>query len=194
MDGSALSNKEVLFGLKTNNNKILNCIYHQAYPGIRNFVLNNSGTEDDAKDVFSEAMIVLYKKARMDCLDLNCCFNTFLYSVCKNIWLSEIKKQRSRLNLIQSHYEDASDIDYENDQFSDYQFDKSLLFHKYFKTLSHNCQALLQMIIDHYSYEEICTILGIKNKENAISRRYKCTKMLIRRIHNDPKYMLFHKN
>ena len=57
---------------------------------VQTFILNNSGTSDDAKDIFQEAMIVLYEKVRSGSFELNCQIKTYVYSVCRRLWLKRL--------------------------------------------------------------------------------------------------------
>ena len=56
-------------------------------------VLKNNGSEDDAKDIFQEAVIVLYNKVQTGNFELSSKLNTFLYSVCRRLWLKRLNHQ-----------------------------------------------------------------------------------------------------
>jgi len=55
---------EIIDGIKTRDSCVLQFIYKNYYPSIRNFVLNNSGSEEDAKDIFQESIIIIYRKVK----------------------------------------------------------------------------------------------------------------------------------
>jgi DNA-directed RNA polymerase specialized sigma24 family protein len=65
---SLTENKEqaLLRGLANNQRDAIETIYSQHFQMVQTLVLNNSGTTEDAKDVFQEAIIVLYEKTRSD--------------------------------------------------------------------------------------------------------------------------------
>ena len=48
---------------------------------VQSLIINNNGSSDDARDIFQEAVIVLYEKARTGTFELNCQLKTYLYSV-----------------------------------------------------------------------------------------------------------------
>lgn len=56
--------KILLQGLAKNDKKAVETIYKDNYTMVQSLIINNNGSADDAKDVFQEAMIVLYEKAR----------------------------------------------------------------------------------------------------------------------------------
>ena len=57
---------------------------------VQSLIINNNGTADDAKDIFQEAMIVLYEKARSGTFELSCQIKTYVYSVSRRLWLKKI--------------------------------------------------------------------------------------------------------
>jgi len=60
-------NEQILLrGLVDNDSKAIETIYKENYNMVQAFILNNNGTYDDARDVFQEAMITLYEKAKSE--------------------------------------------------------------------------------------------------------------------------------
>ena len=53
----------------------------------------NSGNEDDAADIFQEALVDIYNQAKEKQLQLTCPFEPFLLLVCKRKWLNLLKKR-----------------------------------------------------------------------------------------------------
>ena len=68
INNARVSNKqkeqELIKGLALDDKTAIEAIYKDNYGLIQNLVINNSGTEDDAKDIFQEALIVLYEKSK----------------------------------------------------------------------------------------------------------------------------------
>ena len=59
---------------------------------VQAFILNNNGTYDDARDIFQEAMITLYEKAKSESFVLTSQIKTYIYSVCKRLWLKRLQQ------------------------------------------------------------------------------------------------------
>ncbi|MBC7511396.1 MAG: sigma-70 family RNA polymerase sigma factor, partial [Ferruginibacter sp.] len=59
---------------------------------IQTFVLNNNGSADDARDIFQEAMVVLYEKSIATMFSLNCQLKTYIYSICRRLWLKRLQQ------------------------------------------------------------------------------------------------------
>ncbi|HMP88352.1 MAG TPA: sigma factor, partial [Lacibacter sp.] len=83
---------ELLNGLARNNHAAIESLYLQHYGMIQAFVVNNNGSSDDARDIFQEAMILLYEKAQDPAFELNCKIKTYLYSVCRRLWLKRLQQ------------------------------------------------------------------------------------------------------
>ena len=68
---SDTSERLLLQGLAKNDKKAIETIYKENYNLVQALVINNSGTSEDAKDIFQEAMIVLYEKVQSGTFELN---------------------------------------------------------------------------------------------------------------------------
>ncbi len=82
-------------GLMNNDGPVVEEIYKKYSRTIRNFILANGGSEDDAADIFQEALIDLYNQARHKDLQLTCPFEAFLLLLCKRKWYN-LQKKRGR--------------------------------------------------------------------------------------------------
>ena len=89
--------KELLKGLARGDKKAVETIYKDNFNMVQSLVINNNGSADDAKDIFQEAMIVLYEKARSGTFELSCQIKTYVYSVSRRLWLKRLQ-QASRYN------------------------------------------------------------------------------------------------
>ncbi len=81
------SEADIISALRQGDSKALEIIYKQHYPAILHFIIQNNGTDQDAKDLYQEAVIILYEKLRQEHFLLTCQIKTFLYSVCRKLWL-----------------------------------------------------------------------------------------------------------
>ncbi|MBK7410839.1 MAG: hypothetical protein IPJ40_23940 [Saprospirales bacterium] len=92
--------RQYLDGIRRNDPTIINSIVEEYLPGIRQHITHNNGTEQDAEDTFQEALISLFLKTRDKGLhDLTCTFYTFLFEICKRLWLSKLRKEKPDLEV-----------------------------------------------------------------------------------------------
>ncbi len=87
--------KALLQGLARNDKKAVETIYRENYNMVQSLIINNNGSADDAKDIFQEAMIVLYEKVRSGTFELNCQIKTYIYSVCRRLVAQTIAAVKS---------------------------------------------------------------------------------------------------
>ncbi|MGG2309976.1 RNA polymerase sigma factor, partial [Salmonella enterica] len=78
--------------LANNDSKAIETIYKENFNVVQAFILNNNGSYDEARDIFQEAMIALYEKAQSDSFVLTSKINTYVYSICRRLWLKRLQQ------------------------------------------------------------------------------------------------------
>lgn len=162
----------LLKGLAENEKSAVEAIYKENYGVIHALVINNSGSTDDARDIFQEAMIVLYERARTDHFQLNCTIRTFLYSVARRLWLKKLQQQ-NRFLISEGHEEViAADEEMEDHEQRNREF---TMMEKAMGSLGEPCKSLLEAFyMQKRSMMEIASDFGYTNAENAKNQKYKC--------------------
>ncbi|MCK4661419.1 MAG: sigma-70 family RNA polymerase sigma factor [Bacteroidales bacterium] len=87
--------ENIIKGIELKNQDIINRIYKTYFGSIHIMIKKNHGTKEESKDVFQEAMIIIYKRIKDKGLNLTCSFKTYIYSICYNLWLNEINKKKN---------------------------------------------------------------------------------------------------
>lgn len=169
----AVADQELLHGLANHSSEALESLYKQFYPMTVYMVVNNNGNEEDAKDIFQEAIIVLYEKANGGSFELHCKLKTFIYSVCRRLWLKRLQ-QRHRQTTLTGEIAEA--IPVENDMEAHERKDEEFtMMAAAMKNLGEPCKSLLE---DYYlhrrSMQEITEKFGYTNADNAKNQKYKC--------------------
>jgi RNA polymerase sigma factor (sigma-70 family) len=165
--------QELLHGLALNNRQAIETIYKENYAMVQNLILNNSGSSDDAKDVFQEAMIVLYEKVRSGSFELNCQIKTYVYSVCRRLWLKRLNQLQKITPEIQS-LEELVAIEEEMETHEQRNND-FVLMEKAMQHLGEPCKSLLEAYyLQKKSMVEIANNFGYTNADNAKNQKYKC--------------------
>src|SRR6476659_1570604 len=86
--------------LLSNNTSLHEELYKKFSAKIKWMVLQNSGTGADAGDIFQDALMSIYSRAKGGNFILTCPFDAFIYAVCRNKWLKELnKRQRKRVTF-----------------------------------------------------------------------------------------------
>jgi RNA polymerase sigma factor (sigma-70 family) len=165
--------QELLRGLALNNRQAIETLYKENYAMVQNFILNNSGSSDDAKDVFQEAMIVLYEKVRSGSFELNCQIKTYVYSVCRRLWLKRLNQLQKITPEMQSLEELAAvedELELHEQRNNDF-----VMMEQAMHLLGEPCKSLLEAYyLQKKSMVEIAGNFGYTNADNAKNQKYKC--------------------
>lgn len=187
------SDQILIEGIKTQNEKVLAEVYTKFFPSIRQFIQRNHGNTEDARDIFNDAIVVLVLKGRGDKLHLNCSLKTYIYAICRNLWLKKIKSER--LEMIP--YEEIEDTIpgatlVEEDEFDEIR--AKLLYQKHLARMSETCRDLIGHFLEGKPYKEIIEAMNLDNESYARKRKYRCIKILIKKIKSDPEYKRVYHN
>ena len=109
-------NDKILHGILSGDQYTFDELYEVEFPKIVRLVTKNSGTLDEAKDIFQDALVVLIEKAYRKELDLTCSIGTNLYSICRNIWLERLRKVKNIISLNDSFSQLESSITFMVDE------------------------------------------------------------------------------
>jgi len=163
----------LLKGLAENDKAAIEAIYRENYATIQGFILNNNGSVDDARDIFQEAMIVLYEKAVSTSFELNCQIRTYLYSVCKRLWLKrlhQLKRYNGQVETLEETVPVEEEIENHEKRDTDYSMMEQAM-----GKIGEPCKSLLDAYyLQKKSMLEIATEFGYTNADNAKTQKYKC--------------------
>ncbi len=165
--------QKLLEGLALNDRKAIEAIYKQHYNMVLSLILGNSGYPDDARDIFQEAMIVLYEKVRSGSFELNCQLKTYLYSVCRRLWLKRLN-QMKRLSPEVESLEQTVPVEEELEKHEQRNQD-FLVMEQSLNNLGEPCRSLLKAYyLEKKNMVEIAGDFGYTNADNAKNQKYKC--------------------
>jgi len=177
-------NTAYLKGIAENNYALLETIYQESLPKVQQYVLNNSGTSDDAQDLFQEAILVIYKKVKTEQLTLTVDFHYYLFGICKRMWLNRLRrKDRTEAPLTAAQHFTTE----ENIEENFIKTRKWNLFNNKFAQLADECRKVLQLFFNGESSRTIADQMGY-SEEYAKRKKYKCKLSLAKMIKNDPEY------
>ncbi len=165
--------KLLLKGLAENDKQAIERIYRDNYAMIQAFILNNSGSHDDARDIFQEAMIVLFEKTRTETFELSSQLKTYIYSVCRRLWLKKLN-QMNRYSGRLDNMEDTIPVDEDMELHEKRDTDFTLMENAMSK-IGEPCKSLLDAYyIQKKHMQEIAADFGYTNADNAKTQKYKC--------------------
>jgi len=168
-----IKEKELLEGLALGDKKAVETIYKDNFNMVQSLVINNNGSAQEAKDVFQEAIIVLLQKARSGSFELNCQIKTYVYSVCRRIWLKKLQQYNRYTNEVEGMVgtvpveEDVEEYEKRDQEFA--------MMEKAISSLGEPCKSLIEAFyIQKRNMQDIASQFGYTNADNAKNQKYKC--------------------
>ncbi|MBL55760.1 MAG: hypothetical protein CMP61_01100 [Flavobacteriales bacterium] len=166
-----MNNNTLLTAIRQGNSSEFIEEIYLYYPVVKSYIIKNSGDEDEAKDVFQEAMVIFYEQAKKPTFELTCQANTYVHAIAKNLWRSRL---RDRGKKIGSKVENIIDTEEEVEA---YQEEEKLYGYldNIILQLSEKCQAVFK----HFyflkkSMREIARDLNFSSENAAKTQKYKC--------------------
>jgi len=174
---SAPTDSEIVFGILNNSENAIKRLYVAYFPMVMQLIVNNNGTPDDAKDIYQEAIIVLYNKVKKGDFELNSKLKTFIYSVCRRLWLkrlSQMNRYGGDIHDFQEYLSVEDDVEQQGER--DIQFTK---MQSALQLLGEPCKTIIEdFYIHNRSMQDICESFGYTNADNAKTQKYKCLQRL----------------
>lgn len=167
------SERALLEMLKHQREKAFDKIYKDVFPGVSGYIRNNSGSKEDARDVFHEAIIILYEKVLDDNLTITTTVGGFIMGISRNLWRQKLaKKGRVTIEVTEDMLVEAP-----MEILQEAGDSKSL--GNYLEMLGEKCSTLL--ISFYYNKSDMTTIAMEYNYSNAHTasvQKFKCLERL----------------
>ncbi len=149
-------------------------------------VENTGGSRQDAEDIFQEGIRRLIVNIRNHVYEGRSSLKTYHYSICRNLWISQLRRDNRRQELLQAMETPTTGLGADgllrqkerNEQLS-----------KALGLLDGNCRQVLELWTQGYSMNEIAEMTGYKNGQVAKKRKHVCLKKLLKALQNRPELM-----
>ena len=168
-----INEQALLKGLASNETKAIETLYKDNFGMVQTYILQNNGSYDDARDIFQEAMIALYEKAQSDSFVLTCQIKTYVYSICRRLWLKRLQQMGRYSNQVDSLDETVPvEEDLEMHEKRNAEF---AIMDRAMNSLGEPCKSLLEAYyIRKMDMQELAAEFGYTNADNAKNQKYKC--------------------
>jgi RNA polymerase sigma factor (sigma-70 family) len=149
-----------LKALLQNDESILKVLYAEMLPSVTAYVVQNNGTEAEASDIFQDALLAVFQKAKAGQLEINTGFQPYLFAVCRNLWLMQLRKKLVRrvTNMGERQHDIATDSFGEAEQTAN-RYARQQLIEKMTLQLGDGCRKLLQLAWSGKPLEEVARLL-----------------------------------
>ena len=151
-------------------------LYRNYFKVIKNFVINHHGSILDAEDLFQDGIIVLYAQCMEDTFELTCTVQTYLYSICKNLWFKKLRDHKGIHLVIEE--EEIVPVESSHLELVIQSEEKKLLM-EMVDELGKKCKTLLVLFyFENLSLKEIAKRIGYKNYTVVKNLKSRCMRKL----------------
>lgn len=172
--------------LKGNSDQVLRYLYNSVQPKLSNWILNNSGSEEEAQDIFQDAVLSFYQYVLDGKFDTSKSVDGFIFSVGRNKWINRAK-QKSKV-VSGADFIENIEIETEENELvlnADKE-DSDKKIEALLTQLGERCKELLtKSIFYNMKMVEIAESMGFKGADAAKTKNYKCKKRLMKLIKED---------
>lgn len=162
--------------LLTDRGATLARLYRRTFPAVRQHVLRRGGTDQDAQDVFQDALVVFYEKTVAGTLTLTAAPGTYLVGVCRNLWQRELERRarHPHTDLAEAQHQPAEDAP---PMLAEHPAASAAL--AYVEQLSEKCRnILLSFYYFRQPLSQIAAVHQFGSVRSATVQKFKCLERL----------------
>ncbi|MDJ1482489.1 sigma-70 family RNA polymerase sigma factor [Cytophagaceae bacterium YF14B1] len=179
------SDKEILQAIRSGeDDKALSALYKNLLPKIKSLIRQNGGGQDDALDIFQDAILIFYKQVKMNSFNEAYSIAGFVYTISRNLWINQVKRKKRSIEITDSQIPLELDDNMLTQLMTKERED---LVVKLLSSLGETCHRLLTYVIFHrLSMKEISQKMEFSSEDVAKTKHYKCKQRLIQLVKNTP--------
>jgi len=161
-------------------------IYRNHFDSLNWYVMNNSGSRQDAEDVFQEVVMAFIDLVKKDKFRGESTVKTFLYSLNRHTWLNELKRRGRALAREEKYEKGQERIELDASHLISDREGKAEVI-KLVGQLGDICKKILLLFYyENLSISEILDTLDYQNEQVVRNKKYKCLKELEQMITEKP--------
>jgi RNA polymerase sigma factor (sigma-70 family) len=177
--------KEIIKAINTGNNTlVLNYLYKEILPRIKKMILKNNGTNDDAKDIFQDTVLIFYNQVKLNKFNEDKDIGGFMYAVARNLWINKAKRANKFVQVNDTEIWEGSESDALDDLISK---EKAEAIEDVMNQIGEECKKLLKYTIyEKMSLKEIAVKMGYSSEGVAKTYNYRCKQKLVSLVKDNP--------
>lgn len=175
--------------LLENDAVVLEELYQRFSEKIKWMIIRNNGTETDAADIFQDALLSIYNKARAGSFTLTCPLEAFLYLICKNKWLNTLNKRKTQKVTI-TDTEGFNHIGEDNFKLAEecvLQQERNNLLTEKLAEMGDSCKKILRLSWSGIAMDEVARQLNV-TYAYARKKKSECMARLITLVKQSPAF------
>lgn len=171
-----MKEKVQLSELKKRDPHAIQALYEYNFPIVLKFVTLNTGSIDEAREIFHDAVFILMERIREKQLDESANFTLHLYSIARILWIDMMREKLMDESNVKHIHEF---LELEPTRIRSKIVGVKRLSAQ-FKSLAEPGRTIVREHIAHgVSLSEISRRMGFSSEESAVKNKYKALKSLI---------------
>lgn len=164
-----------------NDENVLKWIYQENFPKVKQMVLANSGSTDEAKDIYQEAFLSFWTNIKSGKFrpENGSALSGYLFQISKNKWLDTLRSQTHKRTVFQDIFPETMEEDPEEKETNLVRIEGA------FAKLGDNCRELLTRF--YYQKESLSSLAGYFGWTEATTKnsKYRCMEKLRSSLHTE---------
>lgn len=163
---------------------VLEQLYEELYPKIEQFIVQNSGSQAEAADIFQDAVVAFYKQVKKGRFNESYTISGFVFSISRNLWYNRVKR-RNRQTPLNEETHDMPEAQNAMDDIITEERERNI--NQLLEYLEERCRHILvYAIFQKLSMNTISEIMGFRSPDVAKTKHYKCKQKLIKVLKQNP--------
>lgn len=151
-------------------------LYEDAFPKVATFIAHRGGSFEDAKDIFHDAIVVLYEKMQSKEHEIKISTEFYLVGISKHLWIRKFKDDSSKASL--------DDIEQLITLPEDYCDSSEGRLTSLLALTGKRCMELLRAFYyDELSLTQVKTLLGFSTVHSVSVQKFKCIEKMRNIVH-----------
>lgn len=161
-------------------------LYRNCFESLNWYIMNNSGSRQDAEDIFQEVVINFIDLVQKDKFRGESSIKTFLFSLNRFTWLNELKKRGRTLAREEKYQRGQEVVDTDVSHLIAGRESTSQVM-QLMDQLGETCKKILLLFYyENQSIREILESLHYENEQVVRNKKYKCLKQLEEMVNQNP--------
>ncbi|GEM_PF-380040 len=167
---------------------VIPVLYKAVFPKVKNYITKNNGQQEDAYDVFQDAVFLFYRQIIEKTFNDKYTVYGYLYRLSINRWINKLRKDK-RISFTESLDEDDSRVSYTDTEADPWRNneEQTNILSTLFADIGDKCIEILTLVIYHnLLMEDIMIRTGLVS-EGAVKMKLKrCKEKLYKEIEKNP--------
>lgn len=164
----------------------IKAIYRSHFESLSWYVVNNSGSRQDAEDIFQEVLVNFIDLVQKDKFRGESTVKTFLFSLNRYTWLNELKRRGRALAREEKYERGQEQVELDSSHWIADREGKAAILNLVAE-LGDTCQKILLLFYyENMSMKEILDATDYENEQVVRNKKYKCLKQLEKMILEKP--------